>query len=143
MKTTKMMKGFTLLELMIAVAVIGIISAIAYPSYTESVRKSNRADAKVQLNEVAQRLQRCYTTYNKYNHADCGVYKQLSQGDAKILSTEGYYGITLTAISATTYTLTATPVVGRVQAGDIKCTTLTLTNSGVRGATGSASDQCW
>lgn len=143
MKKTKVMKGFTLIELMIVVAIIGIIAAIAYPSYMESVRKSNRSDAKVQLTDVAQRLQRCYTTYNKYNHADCGVYKQLSEGDEKILSGAEYYGITLTAIGDTTYTLTATPEAGKAQESDAKCTTLTLTNSGVRSATGSDPDQCW
>lgn len=143
MKIAKDITGFTLIELMIVVAIIGIISAIAYPAYMDSVRKSNRSDAKVQLNDVAQRLQRCYTTYNKYNHADCGVYKKLSQGTRKILSGEEYYGITLTAITDTTYTLTATPEAGSVQARDVKCTTLTLTNSGVRGATGSDSTNCW
>lgn len=143
MKRTKVTKGFTLIELMIVVAIIGIIAAIAYPSYMESVRKSNRSDAKVQLTDVAQRLQRCYTTYSKYNHADCGVYKQLSEGDAKIVSREGFYGITLADISDTTYTLTATPEAGKAQENDAKCTTLTLTNSGVRDATGSYPEGCW
>lgn len=142
MTRTEVMKGFTLIEAMIVVAIIGILAAIAYPSYMESVRKSNRSDAKVELNDVAQRLQRCYTTYSKYNDANCGVYKQLSEGDEEIVSGEKFYAITLTAVSATTYTLTATPEAGTPQVND-KCTTLTLTNAGVRGSTGESVDYCW
>ena len=137
----KKQSGFTLIELMIVVAIIGIIAGIAYPSYMESVRKSNRADAKASMNDVAQRLQRCFTTYNAYDNANCAVATSLSGGGA-IASGEGMYSITA-AVAATTYTLTATPVVGRSQAGDAKCTTFTLTQAGVRNATGSDSANCW
>lgn len=144
MTKTKMMKvkGFTLIEVMIVVAIIGILAGIAYPSYMESVRKSNRSDAKVELNDVAQRLQRCFTAYSKYNDANCGVYKQLSEGAQEIISREKFYAITLTDISATTYELTATPETGTTQAND-KCSTLVLKNTGERGASGGTVDECW
>src|SRR5690554_460883 len=144
MTKTKMMKvkGFTLIEVMIVVAIIGILAAIAYPSYMESVRKSNRSDAKVELNDVAQRLQRCFTAYSKYNDANCGVYNQLNAGAQKIISREKFYAITLTDKTATTYTLTATPQAGTTQAND-KCSTLTLKNTGERGASGGTVDECW
>jgi len=144
MTKTKMtkVKGFTLIEVMIVVAIIGILAGIAYPSYMESVRKSNRSDAKVELNDVAQRLQRCFTAYSKYDDDNCGVYKQLSEGDEEIISREKFYAITLSAISATTYELTATPEAGTTQAND-KCTALTLKNTGERGASGGTVDECW
>mgnify|MGYP000489062785 CR=1 FL=1 len=133
--------GFTLIELMIVVAIIGIISAIAYPSYQESVRKSNRSDAKAALNDVAQRLQRCFTTYSAYNNTGCGVVDTDSALES-IASPEGFYTIT-GALTATTYTLTATPQ--GTQASDARCGKFTLTNTGDRGvadATESAS-YCW
>ncbi|WP_051687412.1 type IV pilin protein [Microbulbifer sp. HZ11] len=134
-------KGFTLIELMIVVAIIGIIAGIAYPSYMESVRKSNRADAKATLNDVAQRLQRCFTTYNAYNHASCGVATTLDGGS--ISSGEGLYSISATSLTATAFTLTAAPVVGKSQAADSKCGSLTLTNTGIRNASGSYGADCW
>ncbi|AQQ68693.1 hypothetical protein Mag101_14440 [Microbulbifer agarilyticus] len=133
-------KGFTLIELMIVVAIVGIISAIAYPSYMESVRKSNRADAKATLNDVAHRLQRCFTTYSAYNNANCSVANTLDGGT--ITSAEGMYSVTA-AVTATTYTLTAAPVAGSSQAADTKCGSLTLTSAGIRNATGSYGAECW
>ncbi|WP_066961788.1 type IV pilin protein [Microbulbifer sp. Q7] len=137
----KKQKGFTLIELMIVVAIIGIIAGIAYPSYMESVRKSNRADAKATLNDVAQRLQRCFTTYNAYNNANCGVANSLS-GGGSIQSAEGMYSVTA-VLGATTYALTAQPVAGTSQAADTKCGSLTLSNTGVRNASGSYGAACW
>lgn len=59
-------RGFTLIELMIAVAVVGILCALAYPSYVESIRKSRRAEAKSALLELASRQERYFTTHNAY-----------------------------------------------------------------------------
>ena len=64
-------KGFSLIELVIAVAIVGILAAIAYPTYQEQVRKGKRTDATSSLLELAQRLERCYTQNNAYDHADC------------------------------------------------------------------------
>ncbi|HEY8570196.1 type IV pilin protein [Microbulbifer sp.] len=137
----KKQNGFTLIELMIVVAIIGIIAGIAYPSYMESVRKSNRADAKASLNDVAHRLQRCFTTYNAYNNANCAVAESLKDG-ATLNSGESLYTISA-VLDATTYTLTAAPVTGKSQASDSKCASLTLTNTGIRNATGSLGADCW
>ena len=135
----KVQKGFSLIELMIVVAIIGIIAGIAYPSYMESVRKSNRADGKATLNDVAHRLQRCFTTYNAYNNANCAVATSLS-GSGVITSAEGMYSVTA-VMDATSYTLTAAPVGS--QTADANCGSLTLTSAGVRNATGSLGADCW
>ena len=62
--------GFTLIELMIAVAIIAILATIAYPSYRQQVLKSQRTEAKTALSDAAQRLERCYTQFNAYNDTD-------------------------------------------------------------------------
>lgn len=129
--------GFTLVELLVVIAIVGILSAIAYPRYTEYVRRANRTDATTTLLQVSQTLERCYTQYSSYNNASCTV-----ANGATINTAEGFYTVGVVT-AATTYTLTATPVAGRAQASDAKCTTLTLTNAGVRGATGTAISECW
>ncbi|MDQ2078120.1 type IV pilin protein [Marinimicrobium sp. ABcell2] len=137
----KSVRGFTLIEAMVVVAVIGVIAAFAFPAYTEYVRSTNRADAKAELSSVAQRLQRCFTAYSAYDDDDCAVHAAIT-GTNAITSREGLYTIT-GAVTNTTYTLTATPVAGTMQASDAKCTTLTLNQAGVRGATGTDAGSCW
>lgn len=141
MTVNKKQKGFTLIELMIVLAIIGVISAIAYPSYQESVRKSNRADGKATLNDVAQRLQRCFTAYSDYTHASCTIGQTLD-GGGSVNSGEGMYTVTGN-LTATTFALTAAPVAGTTQAGDSKCASLTLNQAGVEGASGTLGADCW
>lgn len=125
-------RGFTLIEVMIVVAIIGILTAIAYPSYMDSIRKSNRADAKAALNDAAARMQRCFTLYSKYDHADCKIATK---------SGEDYYTLSK-ASGVTTYTLTATAS-KQPQLGDTGCTAMTLNNLGVRTPADTASLKCW
>jgi len=108
-------KGFTLIELMITVAIVGILAGIAYPSYMKSVQKSNRADAKAELTDVAQRLQRCYTIYGKFNDANCEVYSKITGSSTITSRGSAYYSISMDALpsgasASTAYVLKATAI---------------------------------
>jgi type IV pilus assembly protein PilE len=129
-------RGFTLIELVIAVAIVGILVAIAYPSYEEQMRKTRRAEGKAALNEVASRLERCYTRFNAYDHATCA-------GIASMTSENGYYEISASAIAASSYTLEAAPK--KAQVNDTKCGTLSLSHVGVRSHSGTPPEgyACW
>jgi len=109
----KNLAGFTLIELMIVVSVIGVLSAIAYSSYQSSVMKSNRSEAKAELSTVAGRLQSCYSMYGRYDDPSstnlCAVYEKME--NAAITSDgRGYYLVDLVAATTTTFTLKAVPI---------------------------------
>ncbi len=137
----KTQRGFTLIELMIVVAIIGILAAIAVPQYSDYVTRSRRTDGQSTLLQVAQELERCYTQFSAYNNTSCAV---VGTGGVSETSPEGYYVIAAAggALSASAFTLTATPQ-GAQATNDSDCTTLTLTHLGGQGATGDDADNCW
>jgi type IV pilus assembly protein PilE len=129
-------RGITLIELMVAVVVIGILAAIAYPSFQEQVRKTRRADGKAMLMETAQQLERCYTRFAGYDNAACAVALPVD-------SAEGYYSVDTAVLNATAFTLEATPQGD--QANDATCGALRLTSTGLQGSQGADADanECW
>lgn len=127
-------RGFTLIELMIAVAILAIVMGIAIPSYTQYVIESGRADGKAELYRVAQQLERCYTRFSSYVDDDC------SANDSNTSEKEKYI-VTITERTATTFSLTATPQGG--QANDSDCMALTLNHLGQRGSATDNNDECW
>ena len=135
-------KGFTLIELMIVVAVVGILSAIAYPSYTEYVRRGHRADARAGLLQAQLWMERAATATGVYPTA---LPANLTwSGDTSKRYTIGFAANNTNAA----FTLTAAPKSPGPQASD-KCGTYTLSNTGLRGANGKTSTQsgydtnCW
>lgn len=133
--------GFTLMELMIAVVIVSILAAIAVPSYLEHMNKTRRTDGKAALLEASQKLERCYSMYNRFDHADCA----LAKADLPLDSPEGYYRITGN-IEPGSYALTATPVSPGPQDGDVDCATLTINQLNQKGATAGAggdASKCW
>lgn len=144
--------GFTLIELMIAVAIVGILAAIAFPSYQEHIAKARRTDAETVLLQGAQYLERIYTERGGYNKKSDGSAGDLSDvgfpstlTKSPIDGSSTYYTIATTdTFDGDTFTLAATPSGG--QSGD-KCGTLTLTNAGVKGVSGNTTsvdaNYCW
>ena len=126
----KNQKGFTLIELMIVIAIIGILAAIAVPQYTDYVTRSRRADGQSTLLQVAQELERCYTQFSAYNDTRCAV---VGSGGVSQTSPEGYYVVAASggALSASGFTLTATPQ-GAQATDDSDCPTLTVNQLGER-----------
>lgn len=139
-------RGFTLIELMITVAIVGILAAIAYPSYQDQIRKSHRTDGKTKLLEVAQRQERYYTDNNTYA-TDLTLLGYSIPVTVPVTVTfnsdNGYYSISAAAGTsgsiASSYVLTATPDV--IKQPDTTCGWLTLSNTGVKSAYGGTG--CW
>lgn len=134
----KVQLGFTLIELMIVVAIVGILSAVAYPSYTEYVRRGHRADARAGLLQAQQWLERAATATGAYPTTLPATLTWANDATKR-------YTISIGGPATTSsFTLTATPK--GAQVGD-KCGNFTVTHTGLRGAkgvtTGDIVTECW
>ena len=143
-------QGFTLIEIMIAVAIIAIISGFAYPSYVKHVQRAKRVDAQTAVLEAAQRQEAYYIRNNSYA-------KDLTQLEYNATSSEGLYNLAMSAAPngctgnrtppvCTGFEMTATPVTTKPQAQDSECQSFTVNQLGTKSAkdaNNNATTKCW
>ncbi|MEI5639128.1 MULTISPECIES: type IV pilin protein [unclassified Pseudoalteromonas] len=135
----KISQGFTLIEVMIVVVIIGILAAVSYPNYTEYVKRGARADAMTILLDAANKQEQYFVDNRSYatDLSDIGV---------PGTSENGYFTISLQGVTTDTFTLVATAASGPVR-GDSDCPALTIDELGIRGVSGVTDqaqiDRCW
>ena len=130
-------RGVTLLELLIVIVVIGILVAVAYPSYTQQVQRTKRAECAGGLVQMASAMERDLSQNNTYSDiVGGGLFTDACPIDGGTAT----YDLTVQAFTASTYTLRATPVGGQVNDA---CGWLQLTNTGLKTAQNGTVDTCW
>jgi type IV pilus assembly protein PilE len=137
----KRQHGFTLIELMLVIIVIGVLLAIAIPNYAGYLERTRRSDARAALLEIASTQERIYFERNQYSNAIADVWNYREAG--VYVSAEGYYALTVAFPGDDPNRFTATATARGKQAGDADCVSFTIDETGLKAATGDDSDDCW
>ena len=133
---TRSAGGFTLIELMVVVAIVAILVAIAYPSFADAIRKSRRGQAKADMVQAAQMMERFHTQNNTYVGATI-------PGQSPATGTPNYVLDVNPVATQATFRIRAVPQ--GAQTADTRCGTLTINQAGVKTESGTAPDfsECW
>ena len=149
MKAQRKVRGFTLIEVMIVVAIIAVIVGVALPSYQDQIRKTNRNLVKAELMSILARQEQFFVNNKQYatTLTDLG-YSASPYGmnrdseEVAVTATDRIYNVQITGASATAFTLQAIPQLSQTK--DTRCGTLAITSLGVKSETGTGStSDCW
>jgi type IV pilus assembly protein PilE len=141
--------GFTLMEMLTAVMIVGVLASFAVPSYLAQIRKARRTEARMALLDLAGREERLFSTTGAYSltPADLGYGAQGALFPMKVGSEYYEVNVLVSAGPPATFTLTATPVAGHGQDHDAQCASFTVTQTGKQTALDSsnnvATTPCW
>lgn len=135
MRTMKYMRGVTLLELMIVVVILGILTAIAYPSYRQFIERAKRTEARALLLRIAVDQERFYLQNNTF-----GTMAQLQYDEPQITDSNAY-SVTITANTASNFSATATYLLGGEEAD--KCLSFTIDGRGTKSSLPDPPGDCW
>lgn len=141
---SNLLAGFSLIEVLIAITIVGLLAAISYPSFQNSMIKSRRAEGKTALLDLQQRMERFFLDRNSYTTATIGSGDSTTDVLPSNLTENGRYALQISATSNTppSYTIQAVPQ--PPQNADTECGTLTLNSQGVRGISGTGQvSNCW
>ena len=135
-------RGFTLVELLIALAILGILVGVAVPSYNQYIMKSHRTDAINSLTDLSLRLEQRYTTLNSYAEATIAANNAQTDVLDSATSAEGRYTLSIDSATDAAFSITATPI--GPQAKDYVCKKFTLSNLGIKSVSGTGDQsECW
>ncbi|QIB67543.1 type IV pilin protein [Kineobactrum salinum] len=136
-------RGFSLMELMITVVIVGILLAVALPGYQNSMQKGRRSDAMSALQDAANRQMQYMLDHSRYTDD----MEELGFPEDPFISPEGHYSVAAAACATgaigNCFELTATPLPTSPQAQDSRCTSFILDSFGRKRATGTANTECW
>ncbi|WP_028866560.1 type IV pilin protein [Psychromonas hadalis] len=132
--------GFTLIELLITIVIIGILSAVAYPSYLGHVQKTRRAEAQTMLIELANRQEMYYLDHHVYA---TNLNSDLGMGADPFITENGYYWIETSSAVSTAVGFKLTATAKSPQDADTDCATLSITQDHEKIATNANGTNCW
>ena len=140
------LRGFTLIELMVVVSIVGFLAMIAYPSYSNYMRQTRRSDAHIALLRLAADMEKFSSDCQAYPTSltadrTCAT---LGLGRPNALSPDSLYQLSVAVTaSGSRFTATATPVAGQAQALDTACASFSITDLGAKTAWGTNPSSCW